>query len=187
MKSVKELLDIRKRIKNKKPDFIRQDAHKKKKLYKKWRRPKGLHSKMRLKLKGRSKKLSAGYRSPKITRFLHKSGLKQDMIRSMNDLEGLDIKKNGLIISSSFGNKKKLDILKEAIKRGFTILNIKNPEDHIKNIEDHFSLKKKEKEIQKKIVKTEKKEKKLTETVKEGDNKKIEKREKDKLLTKKST
>ena len=62
MMSIKELLELRKQIKNKKPDFIRQDAHKKKKLGKKWRKARGLHSKIRLKLRGRGKFVSNGYR-----------------------------------------------------------------------------------------------------------------------------
>ena len=47
MNDIQRLLELRKRIKRKKPEFIRQDAHKKKSLESKWRKPKGLHSKMR--------------------------------------------------------------------------------------------------------------------------------------------
>ena len=48
----KDLLEFRKKIKAKKPNFIRQDAHKKGEIKKKWRRPKGLQSKMRLHKRG---------------------------------------------------------------------------------------------------------------------------------------
>ena len=40
-----DLLKLRKRIKKKKPRFVRQDSHKKPKLKKKWKKPKGLQSK----------------------------------------------------------------------------------------------------------------------------------------------
>ena len=45
---MKELLELKKKIKKKKPNFTRQETHKKSKLKKKWRRPKGIQSKLRL-------------------------------------------------------------------------------------------------------------------------------------------
>ena len=189
MKSIKELLELRKQIKSKKPDFIRQDFHKKKRLSRKWRRPKGWHSKIRLNLRGRAKKVSIGYRSPKIVRGLHKSGLLQNIIRSVNDLEGLDSKKNCGIISYSVGTKKRVVILKKAKELGLNILNIKNPDKYIKEVEDKINLRKKAKEVktvkEKDAKKVEKKEEKLTEKVDEVSKKEIEKKEKDKVLTKK--
>jgi large subunit ribosomal protein L32e len=186
MMPIKELLRLRKQIKSRKPDFIRQDAHKKKKLSRKWRKPKGLHSKIRLKFKGRAKRVSKGYGSPRKVRHLHKSGLQQCLIRSINELAGLDAKKNCLIISSSLGNKKRIVILKKAKEQGFNISNFDNPDDFIKKIEDKISLRKEEREEKKaKSVKVEKKEEKLAENAKEEGKKEIEKKEKDKILIKK--
>jgi len=188
MLSIKELLELKKQIKSKKPDFIRQDAHKKKKLSKKWRRPKGLHSKIRLKLRGRAKYVSVGYRGPKKVRYLHKSGLQQHIVRSIVDLEVLDAKKTCLIVSSSLGDRKRIIILKKAKERGFNILNFDNPDEFIKNIEDKINLKKekkaKEKGKVKETKKVEKKEGKLTRKVDEVNTQDAEKKEKDKLLTK---
>ena len=178
MLSIKELLELKKQIKSKKPHFIRQDAHKKKKLSKKWRRPKGLHSKIRLKLRGRAKYVSVGYRSPKKVRYLHKSGLQQHIVRSIADLEGLNAKKICLIISSSLGNRKKITILKKVKEHGFKILNIKDPEAYTKKVEDRLNLRKK--------IKKEKGEQKLTEKISEEQKKDVDKKEKDKLLTKRS-
>lgn len=186
MLPIKELLEIRKQIKSRKPDFVRQDVHKQKKLGRKWRRPKGLHSKIRLNLKGRGKNVSAGYRSPKNVRHLHKSGLWQCIIKSSRDFEGLDAKKSCLIISSSLGNRKRVIILKQAKERGFNVLNIKNPDEYVKKIEDIMVLKRKaKKEKKEKETKTEKKKEKLTEKVEEEKKKEIEKKERDKILTKK--
>ena len=128
-----------------------------------------------------------GYRSPRKVRYLHKSGLKQELIKSLKDLEGLDPKKYGLIISSSLGKKKKIVILKKAKEFNFNILNVKNPDDYIKKIEDRISAKKKAKTEKKKTTKEkiEKKEQKLSDKVSEEDKKELEKKEKDKILTKK--
>ena len=192
MLSEKELLELRKHAKSKKPHFIRQDSHKKRRLGKKWRRPKGLHSKIRLKLRGRGKRISQGYRSPKKVRYLHKSGLNSSLIKSIRDLESLDAQKNCLVISSSLGDKKKIVVLKKAKELGFSILNVNNPEEYIKKIEDKITSKKKLKEdkkkkgeVEKKDAKEEKKDEKKAE--KSVDEKKgIEKKEKDKVLTKRN-
>ena len=184
MASIKELLELRSQIKSRKPNFIRQDSHKQKKLGRKWRRPKGLHSKVRLKLKGRAKKVSKGYRSPKKVRHIHKSGLQQCIIRTMRDVEGLDAKKNCLVISSSLGNKKKIVILKKAKDLGFNILNVNNPDDYIKKVEDKIRSrkeKKKGKDKVKKEVKIKKKDEKLADKINAEEKKEIEKKEKVKL------
>lgn len=195
MKSVEELLGLRKQIKSKKPNFIRQDYHKKKRLSNKWRRPKGLHSKIRLQFRGRAKCVSAGYGSPRKVRHLHKSGLQQCLIRSAKDLEGLDAKKNCLVISSSLGDKKRIVILKKAKEQGFNVLNFNNPDDYIKKVEDKINVRKKkkaeEKTKAKETKKAGKKEEKVAEKVKEEekqqlrDKKDVEKKEKDRILTKK--
>ena len=190
MTSIKELLEIRKQIKSKKPDFVREGYHKKKRLSKKWRNPSGLHSKVRLKRSGRAKKISVGYRSPKKVRYLHKSGLQQCIIHSVKDLEGLDAKKNCLIISSSLGDRKKIVVLNKAKEHGFNIVNVNDPDAYIKKVQDKISLRKNTKKDAKEKAKdakiAEKKEEKLTEkAVEEEEQKEIEKKEKDKILTKK--
>ena len=47
------LLNVRKEMKERKPEFIRQDNPKRMKLNYKWRKPKGVHSKIRHHFKGR--------------------------------------------------------------------------------------------------------------------------------------
>jgi len=175
-----------------------------------------LHSKIRLNLRGRAKGTSQGYRSPKKVRGLYKNGLQHSRISSVKDLEIIDPKENCIIISSSLGNKKRIYILKKAKERGFVISNIKDPDAFVKKIEDEINLKRKIKEDakeKKKATKTKKKEGKLTEKVSDdsarkptdsnentrptssgsavsgihsGDKKDIEKKEKDRFLTKKN-
>ena len=114
MASIKELLDIRKQMKGKKPDFIRQDIRKKARLKIKWRRPRGLDSKMRRKLRGWAKGVSQGYRSPGKVRGMHQSGLQPSIIRTAKDLDNLSPKENCLVVSSSLGKRKRVEVLKKA-------------------------------------------------------------------------
>ncbi len=187
MASIKQLLEIRKKIKCKKPHFIRRDTNRKKRLKKNWRKPTGLHSKLRGRFSGRAKRVSRGYRSPEEVRGMHKSGLQQHAISSPGEFERLDAKKIGLVVSSAVGDKKRIAILKRAKELGFEVLNIKNPDDYIKNAENKISSRKKAKEAGKaKIVKAENKDKVLENAEKKVEEGKedVEKKEKDKLLTK---
>jgi large subunit ribosomal protein L32e len=188
MTTINEVLALRKSMKAKKPNFIRQDTNKKSKLNKGWKKPKGLHSKLRLHLKGRPKKVSVGYRSPKKIRYFHKSGLEQKLIKSKKDLEKLDSKKHGLVIASSIGNKSRVDIMKKALEGDFKVLNFKNPKEHIEGIEQEMISRKK---IRKDAGSKDKKskenaeEKRLADKVSEEGQKELEKKNKDKILTKK--
>lgn len=185
MASIKELLDIRKQMKSKKPDFIRQDIRKKARLKIKWRKPRGLDSKIRRKLSGRAKPVSQGYRSPRKVRGLHQSGLRQFIIRAVKDIDKLSPKEYCLIISSSLGKRKRVEVLKKAGEKDFRVVNIKSPEDYIKKAEEAIISRKKTEQEKEKRQKTEKTTKKAEEESSKEDKKEIEKKEKDKLLTKK--
>ena len=179
------LLGIRNRMKLKKPDFIRQDIRKKARLKIKWRKPRGLDSKIRRKLNGRAKPVSQGYRSPKNVRGLHQGGLRQFIIRTIKDVDKLSPKEYCLIISSSLGKKKRVEALKKAGEKGFQVVNVRNPEDYIKKAEEAIISRKKAEQEKEKKQKTEKSTKKAKEEGAKEDKKEMEKKEKDKLLTKK--
>ena len=185
-------MDVRKRIKSKKPTFTRQDAHKIKGISNKWRRPKGLQSKVRLSKKGYVRKPSQGFRSPKLVRGLNNKGLKEVLIYNIKDFSSID--KNSIaVISSTVGKKKKLFLVKEGLKNKIifsfdankfiketeTSLKKTKEEKKAKEKEKQEKVKKKEKQIKKKEEKTVEEEKKEEKTVEE------EKKEKDKVLTKK--
>ncbi len=186
------LEEIKKRIKARKPKFSRQDSHKKKKLGNKWKRPKGLHSKMRLQKKGYKRSVKTGYGTPTKIRGLYKN-LERIFVSNVDDLKNIDEKKQGVIISSTVGIKKRIEIMKEAEKLKIKNLNIKSPKDYIKKIEEKIEEKKKDKETKKKEKeekkKEAKKEKKLEKEVEkelsEEEQKELAKKEKDKVLTKK--
>jgi len=175
----------------KKPKFIRQDAHKKSKLGQKWRRPRGLHSKMRLSKKGYNKSVSIGYGSPKSTRGFDKSGLKLIIIKSLKDIEKIDAKKECIAVAKTTGLRKKVEILKQSVKKGIKVVNIKDVNKFLKDVEEKIKKGKEEKEnLKKKKESKEKEAKKKTieEKVEKTDEEKKEeeKKEKNKLLTKKA-
>lgn len=184
------LLKIRSELKNRKPVFIRQDNPKRMKVNYKWRKPKGIHSKIRHHFKGRRKMPSPGYKSPRIVKCLHSSGLKPTRVSSINNLKKIIKEAEGIIIPKNVGIKKRFEILKKAKELGIAVLNL-NVDEQIKKIEDFIALKKKKegKEAKKEIK--EKKEEKDSKSKEDSLNnlsdeqkKEIEKKEKDKLLTK---
>ena len=88
-----------------------------------WRKPKGNDNKMRLQWKGYPPIVKVGYGSPRELRDLHPSGLTPVRVFNVNDLEALDPKKHIIIIASSVGLRKKLEIVKAAEAKGFRIAN----------------------------------------------------------------
>ena len=187
MTQLNTLLELRNQIKNKKPDFIRQETHKRKKLSAQWRKPKGIHSKIRHHFKGRGKMPSPGYKSPIKARGLHSSGLKIIKVSSTQDLQKIKNESEGVIISKTVGIKKKLEILRKAKELKINILNL-NLDEHIGKIENFLSSKKKKvnegKKEAKKSTKEPKEQKEMEQGSSDVQKKDLEKKEKDKLLTK---
>jgi len=179
----------------KKLKFTRQDAHKKVRLGNKWRRPKGLHSKMRIGFKGYNKTVSIGYGSPKNTRGLDKAGLKLIIIKSLKDIENINAKEECIAVAKTIGLRKKVEILKKAIKKSISVVNVKDVNKFLKDVEEKIKKSKEEKEKIKKEKEVRKKEKEkatkkktIDEKVEKTDEEKKEeeKKERDKLLTKKT-
>lgn len=194
MKDKKESLKIRKTIKGRKPEFIRQDAHKKAEISWKWRKPKGIQSKMRLHKRGYKRSVSPGWGSPADVRGLSREGLLPVIVHNVQSLDKIKIETQGAVIGSAVGSKKRLEIIQKAITMNIRILGMGDPKKAADRIKESIEKRKKEKkakdmakaEAQKK-KKAEKKEAEgLDEKIKTDDEKKEqEKKEKDKLLTKK--
>ena len=152
-------------IRKKKPNFVRQDTNKTKRLKKVWRKPKGLHSKIRLNKKGHAKSPSQGYRSPKNIRRK-----KHILVHALKDLENV----KEVVIAKTVGKKKKLELLKKAKELGVNVLNI-NIDEFVKKVEEE--LKKKKESRKTKVAKREKKKK---EAEKKEETKKEEKKDEEK-------
>lgn len=132
----KRLLVTRARGKRQRPNFRRQEWFRYKKLGKSWRRPRGLHSKMRKGMKYRSKMASVGFRSPTKVRGLHPSGFEEVLIHNRKELELLDPRKQAARIGHSVGTRKRIDIEIRAEEIGIRILNrsmVHEPEESKEN------------------------------------------------------
>jgi large subunit ribosomal protein L32e len=123
-KDTKRGLYLRRNLKKRTPDFIREEWFRYKKLSKNWRRPDGISSKMRRNFKYRPSKVRVGFRGPKNVRGLHSSGFEEIIVYNVNDLEAIDPKKQAARIGSSVGTKKRLDIEKKANELEVRILNL---------------------------------------------------------------
>jgi ribosomal protein L32E len=169
-----------------KQKFVRQDTHKKKRLSKIWRKPRGVDSKKRLRMQNRVI-VSPGYRTPKS----HRNKINgQDIcyVNSISQLEKLDPKKQSIVVSAKIGLKRKIPLLEKLIENKFKILNISDPQNYLKAKKSELEKKKeqqKEKEITKK-KEVKKKKESIEDKLSEEEKKKLEKKEIDKLLTKKN-
>lgn len=121
--ATRRLLKIRKKQKSKKPEFRRTDSHKKKKLDDNWRRPKGLHNKLRKRIAAKGAIVQAGYSSPRPVRGLHPSGFKEVLVRNPGDLEMIDPAYQAARIAHTVGVRKRMIIEETAVDRGIRILN----------------------------------------------------------------
>lgn len=117
------LLKIKAQLKKRQPKFIRQDAHKHKRVKQVWRRPQGLHSKMKDSKRGYRMKLKEGFRTPNAVRGLDRHGLKPTLIALARDLEKLDVKTHSVIVSGTIGDRKRLALVEAAIAKGFKLQN----------------------------------------------------------------
>jgi large subunit ribosomal protein L32e len=124
----RSLLRARKLLKSKKPEFVRQESWRYKRVKSSWRKPKGIDSKMRIKKKGWPKSIQIGYRSPKKVRGFHPSGFKEIIIYNVDDLERVN-SGNVVRIGGTVGMKKKLNIIKRAKELNIQIVNPRGVEE----------------------------------------------------------
>lgn len=129
--------------------FLRQQGNYKKRLKKKWRKPKGRHSKLREKRRGLHKMPNIGYKKSEALRS------KELLVSNLKGLEPLK-KGDKLKISSKVGNKLRLVLLSECAKKGLIVTNVKDIKARIKKLSEVFDKQLKEKKKkEKKIIKAE--------------------------------
>jgi large subunit ribosomal protein L32e len=119
----KEILELRKKASEHRPDFVRQESWKYDKLAKSWRKPKGIDNHQRKQKKGWPRIVRAGFGSPKISRGLHPSGYTDNLVYNMKDLENLNPKTDGVRFGHGVGKKKRLEIIVKAKEKSFKVFN----------------------------------------------------------------
>ncbi len=123
----KETLDALKKraeIDSRRPEFLRQEWHRRKRLQGvKWRKPVGDHSKMRQHYGYRPNVVSIGYGGPKGARYLHPSGFKEVRVWNPKDLEKINPELEAARVAHQVGMKKRLEIEEKADELGIRVLN----------------------------------------------------------------
>ena len=106
-----------------KPQFNRQDHHKKDRVSTSWRRPRGQLSKQRRGIKGKGDTVEAGFRSPKAVRGKHPSGFEEVRVHNVDDLDGVDGDVEAVRIASKVGARKRERIEEAAEDAEIRVLN----------------------------------------------------------------
>jgi large subunit ribosomal protein L32e len=117
------LMNVRARQKSKKPEFNRHDSHKKKRLSTSWRKPRGLHNKMREQVAAKGKPVRPGFGSPRAIRGYHPSGFRELLVNNVGDLEKAE--GYAVRIASAVGLKKRMEIQAKAAQMNLKVLNVK--------------------------------------------------------------
>ena len=125
------LLRIRKKIKRKKPDYFRPHWWTRPSLKRKrdsWRNPSGIHNKIRRKIKGKPSPVETGYGSPREVKGLLPNGKRPVIVHNAKELEKVNREQEAVIIASTVGKRKRMDIIKRAQELGIEIWNIRPSE-----------------------------------------------------------
>ena len=110
-------------ISGNRPAFKRQEWFRYQKLGDSWRRPRGIHSKMRRGMKRRPPMVEIGYGGPALVRGLHPSGFEEVLVYNVDGLENLDPKTQAARIGGTVGVKKRIAIENRAKELGIRVLN----------------------------------------------------------------
>jgi large subunit ribosomal protein L32e len=114
---------LQQRSREGKPQFNRQDHHKKKRVPTSWRAPRGQLSKQRKGVKGKGDTVEAGFRTPKAVRGKHPSGFEEVRVHNVDDLDGVDGDTEAVRIASTVGGRKRERIEEVAEDEGIRVLN----------------------------------------------------------------
>jgi large subunit ribosomal protein L32e len=120
---IKAALVMRDEKNGRRPAFYRQEWFRYQRLGYKWRKPRGIHSKMRRHLSYRPPVVSIGFRGPKMVRDYHPSGFQEVMVYNPTQVEGVDPKVQAIRIGGTVGGKKRIAITAKADELGIRVLN----------------------------------------------------------------
>jgi large subunit ribosomal protein L32e len=119
----KDLLELRKKVADHRPEFVREESWRYFRLAENWRKPKGIDNHQRKSKKGWPVLVKAGYGGPNISKGLHPSGYTDNLVHNVRELEKLDPKTDGVRLGHGVGKKKRLEIVSKAKEKNFKIFN----------------------------------------------------------------
>ena len=120
----KEKLEARRQASESRPKFIRAESWRYDRIKPNWRKPKGVDNHQRKqKSRGRPGLVKVGYGTPNIAKGLHPSGYTDNLVHSINDLENLNQKQDGISFGHSVGTKKRNELMKVILERKFKVFN----------------------------------------------------------------
>ena len=120
---VKAMLEKRAEVSGRRPEFLRQEWFRYAKLGRKWRKPRGMHSKMRRHYKYRPTIVSIGFRGPALVRGLASSGFQEVLVYNPSNLDIIDPKTQAARIGGTVGGKKRATIIEKADQLKIRVLN----------------------------------------------------------------
>ncbi len=121
MADKKKLLEIKATLKRRQPKFVRQEAYKDR-LEKKWRTPRGLHSKQKANIKGHPALLAKGYQTPRAVRGMTKQGLMPVRVVRVDELAALDPSRHCVVLGK-VGARRAIEIIEAAGEKRLTLQN----------------------------------------------------------------
>jgi large subunit ribosomal protein L32e len=120
---VRKALLLREDLKDKTPNFIRQESYNYGRLGETWRKPRGKHSKLRHHISYRINVVSIGYGGPNASKGLHPSGFREVLVHHPRELDGVDPKTEAARVAHGVGFRKREMIQRRADRMGIRILN----------------------------------------------------------------
>ncbi|HIH22144.1 TPA: hypothetical protein HA238_00270 [Candidatus Micrarchaeota archaeon] len=113
--------------KKRKPKFNVLNAFYMRSVKGRWRKPKGIDNKKRVRLRHTGASPRVGYKNTESVRFLHPLGMKEILVHNIQELANL---KDVLIrIAAGVGGKKRAEIAKKAGEMKLTLLNFKSEQN----------------------------------------------------------
>ncbi|HIH11928.1 TPA: 50S ribosomal protein L32e [Candidatus Woesearchaeota archaeon] len=159
------LLALRLKAKKKKPHFVIKESHFVTRIKARWRYPRGRHSAARQEHRGRPALVTPGYGGPVAVRGLHSSGLRRVIVSTPKQLLIIKPAEEGIIIASSVGSKKRLQLLTLAQEKKITVLNFKDVPARVASLRQAVDERKKHRisVLQRKSTKDEERKRKAAE------------------------
>lgn len=115
-------IKIRRKMKQAKPAFKRANWYLKR-VGPAWRKPKGMHSKLRQHIKSHGWLPQAGYGSPMSSKGLHPTGLREVLVSNVMQLSELKPNTHAVRIAGGVGNAKRIVIQDAAQVADLKVLN----------------------------------------------------------------